>query len=113
MCLGLLKNVVLLSFTLISIPKLLQIYRRAYHGGQGRVDHHYKGKFNNQDDDGWQKKFDVITASNIESSDDIHAFGTEDTENSVIHSVMDGGQPSAESYDSTDIQAQVLYLHVN
>ncbi|CAA3011028.1 Hypothetical predicted protein [Olea europaea subsp. europaea] len=82
------------------------VSRRAYHGGQGRVDHHYKGKFNNQDDDGWQKKFDVITASNIESSDDIHAFGTEDTENSVIHSVMDGGQPCAESYDSTDIQAQ-------
>ncbi|CAI9787321.1 unnamed protein product [Fraxinus pennsylvanica] len=79
--------------------------RRAYHGGR-RVDHRGKGKFYGQDDDGWQQKFDVITASNIESSNDIHACGSEDTENSVIHSVMDGGQPRAESYDSTEIQAQ-------
>ncbi|KAL2539557.1 modifier of snc1 [Abeliophyllum distichum] len=55
--------------------------RRPYHGGQVRIDHRGKGKFNGQDADGWQKKpataesSSVIVASNVDPTSDIHAGG--------------------------------------
>ncbi|KAI3464117.1 hypothetical protein Pfo_020780 [Paulownia fortunei] len=98
------------------IQPMAVMSRRSYHGGQGRVDHRGKGKFNSQDADGWRRKplatesSSAITASNIESAPDTDAHGPnivgEASENSVINLAGKIEGDSVETYDSNDIQAQ-------
>ncbi|KAK6153283.1 hypothetical protein DH2020_012922 [Rehmannia glutinosa] len=90
--------------------------RRPHHGGQGRVDHRSKGKFNSQDADGWRKKPltpespVAVTASSIESVPSTHGHRPiiveEASENSVINPAGKIKGDSVETYDSNDIQAQ-------
>ncbi|PIN18784.1 hypothetical protein CDL12_08541 [Handroanthus impetiginosus] len=90
--------------------------RRPYHGGQGRVEHRGKGKFNGQDADGLPRKLlttessSAVTAISSESVPNIQLHGSnvvgEPSENSMINSAGKTEGDSAEAYDSTDTQAQ-------
>ncbi|XP_057786820.1 protein MODIFIER OF SNC1 1 [Salvia miltiorrhiza] len=92
------------------------IPRRSYHGGQPRVDHRGKGKFNSQEADGWRRKplsndsSSAVMASNAESIPNIHSRGPnivgEASENSKMDPVGKAEGDSAEVCDSADIQAQ-------
>lgn len=96
---------------------ITRFYRRSYHGGNPRVDHRGKGKFNSQDADGWQRKplnndsSSAVVASNNESKRSILSHGHnivgEDSENSMMDPVGKTEGDSAEVSDSADIQAQV------
>ncbi|XP_022896180.1 protein MODIFIER OF SNC1 1-like isoform X2 [Olea europaea var. sylvestris] len=90
--------------------------RRTYHGRQGRIDHHGKGKFTSQDADGWQKKLttaessSMIVASNVDPKSDIHGSGhnfvVEAAPISVINLSGMEGESLTELNDSADNQAQ-------
>lgn len=86
------------------------------------MDHRGKGKFNSQDADGWRRK--PLTAESSSgaavpnvSAPNIHAHGpnivAEASENSVVDPAGKVEGDSVETYDSTDIQAQVcIYAFV-
>ncbi|KAL3824862.1 hypothetical protein ACJIZ3_020891 [Penstemon smallii] len=91
--------------------------RRLDRGGQGRVDHYSKGKFNNEDADGWRRKpltpesSSSTTASNIETSSGIHSHGPglvgKAAEIAIINPVGKfEGESVTETNESTDIKAQ-------
>lgn len=97
---------------------IVRFYRRSYHGGNPRVDHRGKGKFNNsQDADGWQRRplsndsSSAVRASNNEPKRNILAHSPnivgEASENSIMDPVGKTEGDSAEVSDSADIQAQV------
>ncbi|KAL1564006.1 hypothetical protein AAHA92_06417 [Salvia divinorum] len=93
------------------------IPRRSFHGGHPRVDHRGKGKFNNQEADGWRRmplsndSSNAVIASNNESTPHIHFHGPNIVGESYENSTMDlVGKAEvcdlAEVCDSADIQAQ-------
>ncbi|KAL6579821.1 hypothetical protein OROMI_007845 [Orobanche minor] len=94
---------------------VVAVSRRAY-GGQGRVDHRGKGKFNSQDTDGWRKRpltaesSSAVRAPYNGSSPRSDAHGPNNVEvsfeSSVINPVGYGEGGSVETHDSSDIQAQ-------
>ncbi|KAL0385093.1 UNVERIFIED_CONTAM: protein MODIFIER OF SNC1 1 [Sesamum radiatum] len=94
--------------------------RRSYYGGQGRVDHLSKGKFNSQDADGWRRKPLTVESSSVAAVSYASApnVPTHDpnivvdaSENSMVDPAGKVEGDSVETYDSTDIQAQVCTLY--
>ena len=102
-------------------PKLIyRFHRRGTHGGQSRVDHRGKGRFNAQDVDGWRKKSHVADSSsvagssNVELSSNVHMQGCPSSmqaaQTSVLH--LQGTEDGESGFvsDPIDSQAQVIYI---
>ncbi|KAL6509630.1 hypothetical protein OROGR_022940 [Orobanche gracilis] len=97
------------------VQPMVAASRRAY-GGQGRVDHRVKGKFNSQDTDGWRQRLptaessSTVTAPYNESPPHSDAHGPNNVEeafeSSVINPLGYGEGGSVETHDTSDIQAQ-------
>ncbi|XP_011101343.1 protein MODIFIER OF SNC1 1, partial [Sesamum indicum] len=89
--------------------------RRSYYGGQGRVDHLSKGKFNSQDADGWRRKPLTVECSSGAAVSDVSApndpahgpnIVVDASENPMVNPTGKIEGDSVETSDSTDIQAQ-------